>query len=261
MKLLKMILTFVCFSPLLIAQQDFNPMGKTWVVFIENSDYSSFASLTGATSDIELMQNSLQGYIIDRIIHKTNMTKKQMEDFFSTELRDMVIENEVNAIMVWYAGHGKFINNIGYWIPVDATLDNEFTYYNINSLRESLRAYSASVNNTLVVTDACESGPTFYQAMRAIPKTRNCSELFESPSRSSQVLTSSGYEFATDNSAFTRTFASTLMNNPNPCLPIERIVTEVTIAASQNNQARPRFGKITGLDDEGGTFFFVARDN
>lgn len=260
MRLIRVVAVLLCFSPFARAQQDFNPMGKTWVVFIENSDYSSFASLTGATSDIEMMKKSLEGYIIDRIVHRTNFSKKQMEEFFSTELRNMVIENQVNAIMVWYAGHGKFINNIGYWIPVDAELDNEFTYYNINSLRESLRAYSASVTNTLVVTDACESGPTFYQAMRAIPTNRNCSELFASPSRSSQVLTSSGYEFATDNSAFTRTFATTLMNNPNPCLPIENIVTEVTIAASRSNQARPRFGKIAGLEDEGGTFFFVARE-
>lgn len=260
MRKVKLFLIVLCFSPLLYAQQEENPMGKTWVVFIENSEYTSFASLTGPTTDIELMKNSLQGYIIDRIIHMKNMTKQEMEDFFARELRNLVIENQVNAIMVWYAGHGKFINNIGYWIPVDATLDDEFTYYNINTLRASLKAYSESVNNTLVVTDACESGPTFYQAMRSIPTNRSCSELFAGPSRSSQVLTSSGYEFATDNSAFTSTFASALANNNNPCLPIENIVTQVTIAASRSNQARPRFGKIAGMEDEGGTFFFVARE-
>jgi hypothetical protein len=260
MRKLLLLVIILIFSPIIMAQQGNNPVGKTWVVFIENSDYKSFASLAGPTTDIELMKNSLQGYYIDHVLHRKNMTKKEMEDFFSVELRDLVVKNKVNAIMVWYAGHGKFINNIGYWIPVDATLDNEFTYYNINSLRSSLAGYSVSVNNTLVVTDACESGPTFYQAMRSIPTNRNCSELFGSPSRSSQVLTSSGYEFTTDNSAFTRTFANALINNTNPCLPIENIVTQVTIEASRSNQARPRFGKIAGLEDEGGTFFFIARD-
>ncbi len=248
------------FSHLTSAQQDSNPMGKTWVVFIENSEYTSFASLSGPVTDIELMKESLGGYVIDRVLHLKNMTKQDMEVFFSTELRDLVIENEVNAIMVWYAGHGKFINNIGYWIPVDATLDDEFTYYNINTLRASLKEYSDLVTNTLVVTDACESGPTFYQAMRSIPTNRDCSELFAGTARSSQVLTSSGYEFATENSAFTRTFANALSNNQNPCLPIENIVTQVTIEASRSNQARPRFGKIAGLEDEGGTFFFIARE-
>ncbi len=260
MKTLGILLILTCFSPLLQADQPDNPMGKTWVVFIENTDYVSFASLTGPTTDIELMKNSLRGYVIDRIIHLKNLTKQEMEDFFAGELKDLVIENDVNAIMVWYAGHGKFINNIGYWIPVDATLDNEFTYYNMNTLRQSLAEYSESVTNTLVVTDACESGPTFYQAMRSIPTNRSCTELFARPARSSQVLTSSGYEFATENSAFTRTFAGALTNNQNPCLPIENIVTQVTIAASRSNQARPRFGTIAGLEDEGGTFFFVARD-
>ena len=57
--------------------------------------------------------------------------------------------------------------------------------------------------------------------------------------KSSQVFSSAGYELASDNSQFTRTFANTLRNNPNYCLPIESIVSNpftVTCGSDVNNR-------------------------
>ncbi len=54
-----------------------NPMGKTWVVFIENSTYTTFASLEGPVKDVELMTRALSNYQISQIIYKKNMTKEQ----------------------------------------------------------------------------------------------------------------------------------------------------------------------------------------
>jgi len=82
-----------------------NPMGKTWAIFIENSNYESFASLEGPTKDITLMKTALQKYQVHNFIHKKDMTKQDMERFFSIELRDLLKSNRVTSIMVWYAGH------------------------------------------------------------------------------------------------------------------------------------------------------------
>jgi hypothetical protein len=79
--------------------------------------------------------------------------------------------------------------------------------------------------------------------------------------KSSQVFSSAGYELAQDNSQFTRIFANLLASNPNSCIPIESIVIKVSSAIAQKNQQKPRFGKIAGLSDEDGTFFFIAKDN
>lgn len=237
-----------------------NPMGKTWVIFIENSDYESFPSLDGPAKDVTLMRSALARYDVHKIIHKKNLTKKEMEKFFSIELRDLIRSNRVEALMVWFAGHGKFINETGYWIPVDSKRDDEFTYFNISALRASLQSYSNIVTHVLVITDACESGPTFYQAMREIPKERDCADWTSTRLKSSQVFSSAGYELAVDNSQFTRTFANTLANNPNSCIPIETIVVKVTSAVTQSNQQKPKFGKISGLEDENGTFFFISKN-
>ena len=237
-----------------------NPMGKTWVIFIENSSYETFASLDGPVKDVSMMKAALANYKVHNIVHKKDMTKEQMEKFFSIELRDLVRSNQVNSLLVWYAGHGKSVNETGYWVPIDAKRDDEFTYFNINTLKAALQSYSQFVTHTLVITDACESGPTFYQAMRSGLKERDCGDWEATKFKSSQVLSSAGYELAVDNSQFTKTFANSLMNNPNACLPIENIVSKVTVAVAKSGSQKPQFGKIDGLVDEGGTFFFITKD-
>jgi tetratricopeptide (TPR) repeat protein len=236
-----------------------NPMGKTWVVFIENSNYNSFASLEGPVRDITLMKTALARYTVHNFIHKKDMNKQEMEKFFAIELRDLLRSNRVNSLLVWYAGHGKFVNETGYWVPIDAKRDDEFTYFNINALKASMQSYPTTVNHTLVITDACESGPSFYQAMRSDLVERSCNDPSAIGLKSSQVFSSAGYELAVDNSQFTRTFANVLANNQDACIPIESIVLKVTDAVVNSNQQKPQFGKIAGLEDENGTFFFISK--
>ncbi len=236
-----------------------NPMGKTWVIFIENSSYETFASLEGPTKDVSTMKSALANYEVHNFIHKKDMSKNDMERFFSIELRDQVKKNNVNSLLVWYAGHGKFINETGYWIPVDATRDDEFTYFNINALKAGMQSYSTYITHTLVVTDACESGPSFYQAMRADNEVRSCEDATATKFKSSQVFSSAGYELASDDSQFTKTFAKSLQFNDNACMPIESIVVKVTNAVSNQATQKPQFGKIAGFEDENGTFFFIRK--
>ena len=236
-----------------------NPMGKTWVVFVENSSYETFASLDGPIKDVATIQRALANYQIHNIIHKKDMTKAEMERYFSIELRDLVKKNQVKSLLVWYAGHGKFINDVGYWIPVDAKRDDEFTYFNINGLKAGLQGYGDVVVHTLVVSDACESGPGFYTAMRSANDEPSCNNTTVAGLKSAQVFSSAGYELAVDNSKFTSTFANTLLNNKNACVPIESIVKSVTAAVATETGQKPKFGKIQGLEDMNGTFFFIAK--
>jgi hypothetical protein len=234
-------------------------MGRTWVVFIENSSYETFASLDGPIKDVSTIQRALANYQIHNIIHKKDMTKAEMERFFNIELRDQVKKNQVKSLLVWYAGHGKFINDVGYWIPVDAKRDDEFTYFNINSLKAGLQGYSDVVIHTLVVSDACESGPGFYSSSRSANEAPTCDNVRVAGAKSAQVFSSAGYELAVDNSKFTATFANTLINNRNACIPIETIVKSVTAAVATDNGQKPKFGRIQGLEDMLGTFFFITK--
>ena len=234
-------------------------MGKTWVVFIENSDYNQLQDLTSPAKDINLVKESLKDYNISNFIYKQNLTKSEMQRFFSIELRDLVIDNNVNSIVLWYAGHGKYTNETGYWLPVNASFADEFTYFPINSLKAAIQPYSKYLKHILVVTDACEAGPSFYMALRASPQQRDCSDWTDTRHKSAQVLTSAGNEPAVDNSKFTQTFANALLYNPDYCISIDDIVIKVNKAYEEANGQNPKFGKIAGLEDENGTFFFIKK--
>jgi Tfp pilus assembly protein PilF len=236
-----------------------NPMGNTWVIFIENSKYQSFASLDGPAKDVTTMKAALANYKISKILHKKDMTKTEMEKFFSIELRDNVKNQNISSLVIWYAGHGKFVSPTGYWVPVDGKTDDEFSYFGINNLKASMQSYSAKLKHLLVITDACESGPSFLMAMRGAEENLRCENNDLIKSKSAQVFTSAGYELATDNSQFTKTFASTLNNNTDACIAVEKIVKKVTGAVVQAGNQAPKFGKIKDLEDEGGTFFFMKK--
>ncbi|NOZ46786.1 MAG: caspase family protein [Chlorobi bacterium] len=241
------------------AQESGNPMGKTWVFFIENSNYKTFATIEGPQEDINIMREALTNYRIDKIIEKKDLDKKGLEFFFTGELKTLIAENNISSILIWYAGHGKVINDISYWIPIDAERDNESTYFNVNSLKESIQAFSDKVKHILIVSDACETGPSFYQAMRATIGSPSCDDKAAVSGNSKQVFTSSGYELTSGNSYFTSSFAKSLSMNSNPCIPIETIVSKVTEDVVINNSKMPKFGNISGFDEGYGTFFFIKK--
>ncbi len=236
-----------------------NPMGNTWVVFIENSHYNSFPSLEGPAKDVTAMKSALVNYKVTKIIHKKDMTKGEMEKFFSIELRDYVKNNNINSLLIWYAGHGKYVSPTGYWVPADGKTDDEFSYFGINNLKAAMQSYSTKLIHTLVITDACESGATFLMAMRGDESGKHCDNWELTKAKSSQVFTSAGYELASDNSQFSKTFAACLNNNTDACIPIEKITKKVSAAVLQAGNQSPKFGKIKDLEDEGGTYFFIKK--
>ena len=236
-----------------------NPMGNTWVVFIENSTYQNFPSLEGPEKDVLAMKSALANYKITKILHEKNMTKQDMEKFFSIKLRDYVKNNTINSLVIWYAGHGKYVSPTGYWVPSDGKPDDEFSYFGINNLKAAMQSYAGKLVHTLVITDACESGATFLMAIRGGADGQRCDNFELTKAKSSQVFTSAGFELAADNSQFTKSFVSTLNTNVEPCLPIDKIVKKVTAAVSQAGNQAPKFGKIKDLEDEGGTFFFIKK--
>jgi tetratricopeptide (TPR) repeat protein len=241
----------------LAEEENKNPMGRTWVIFIENSDYQNLPSLEGTKKDVLAMKNALANYSISKIIYKPNMTKAQMDKFFSIELRDQINKGNVQSLLVWFAGHGKYINETGYWLPVDASKTDEFTYFPITSLKGYLSLYK--LRHTLVISDACETGPAFYLAMRGENTPKDCNDWEATKLKSAQVFTSSDREKASDNSIFTKTFANVLNNAPDKCISIEKIKEKVTSAVELNQKQKPKFGNISGLEDQSGTFFFIKK--
>lgn len=140
--------------------------GNTWVVVIDNADYKSFPAPQGRAGDLAEIQKSFSKYNAQRTITKKNLSKGQIERFFNVELRDLVRSNKVNTILVGYVGHGRSAGGKTYWVPVDGKKDDIYSCYNYGSLKSLLENYSASVTNTLVVSKAAGTDPSFYELTR-----------------------------------------------------------------------------------------------
>jgi len=238
---------------------DANPMGKTWVVFIDNAKYSQLPMLEASSNDVLSMKSALESYNIANVIVKNDMTKAQMEKFFSIELRDLVNENIVNSVMIFYAGHGKFINENGYWLPVDANKKDEFTFFNVSSLKNYLSNYKP-LTHSLVVSDACETGPAFYLAMRDANKIPECGQWESARKKSAQVLTSTTIDLNDDKSVFTKSFVAALKSCNDKCISIEKIADKIGKQTVQAQKPKPKLGIIPTLNnDDDATFFFVKK--
>ena len=112
------------------------------------------------------MNKAFANYSSQRTITKKNLSKEQLERFFNIELRDLVRVNKVNTVLVWYSGHGRTVSGKAYWVPVDAKRDDIYSYFNYGSLKRLMQNYSETVTNTLVVSDAAGSDPSFYELTR-----------------------------------------------------------------------------------------------
>lgn len=235
-----------------------NPMGKTWIVIIENSNYKEFASLYSPEKDMMELRTALTGYKVSKVLHKKNLSKRELERFFAIDLRDLIISNKVKSLLIWYAGHGQTMNNTGYWIPIDGRLNDEYSYYNVNALKASLYSYS-SLTHVLVVSDACKAGESFAIAMRGDNSLASCDDAKLVSQKSALILTSSNTEPAMDNSLFTKTFINSLANNPADCIPIDAIAERISITMYKHTAQKPVFGRISGLEDKSGTFFFMRK--
>lgn len=141
-----------------------SPMGNTWVVFIENTNYKNLPALNEPGMD--KMRKAFSKYQAQRTIIKKNLSKTQLERFFNIELRDLVRDGKVNTILVWYEGHGRSQGGKAYWIPVDGKDDDIYSFYNYGPLKGLMENYSESVKTTLVVSDAAGNDPSFYELTR-----------------------------------------------------------------------------------------------
>jgi tetratricopeptide (TPR) repeat protein len=234
-----------------------SPMGKTWVVMIDNSNYTNFTKLPNENGDLENIKSALEKYQIDHVLIKKDMNKQQLDKFFSIELRDLVQNNRVKSLLIWYSGQAQLINENGYWIPVDGIVGDEFSFYSVNSLRSSIEAYS-NLKHILVVSDAADTGPLFATSSQE-KSVVSCDKLESIQLKSAQMLTVSNTEMLPENKLFSQSFSNILSNSSTPCISIESLSEKINTMLTQNKKGPAKFGRIKGITEEKGSFLFFKK--
>jgi len=233
-------ITLAAFSGSSLAEDD-DTMGVTWVILIQNSEYASFDKITGPEKDITAVKSALEKYQVDNIVEKQNMSKKEMVKFFTTELKSLVKENKIKSLLIWFAGHGAILRQTGYWIPADAERSNVSSYFSGVDLQKAMLSYVGELQHTLIITEACNADSKFYTRAPEPMVIRGCTDGYGLGKRSAQSLSFSGYDKSLEDSRFTAKIAEILNSSTAECVPIEKLVTELTEEVFYKNRQVPNF--------------------
>jgi hypothetical protein len=114
----------------------------------------------------------------------------------------------------------------------------------------------------LIISDACNSGNTFYDLTRDAPKNPSCNDTKLLNLKSFQVLTSSANEqVSRDQSQFVEVFVKSLDQNNSSCISVNEIYYEMKDKFRNQSLQTPQFGSMKNYNHQNGTFFFIKRDN
>jgi uncharacterized caspase-like protein len=168
--------------------------------------------------------------------------------------------NEKDNLLVYYAGHGWLDEaaDEGYWLPVDATRDNEVNWVSNSSITSAIRAIRAK--HVMVVADSCYSG----KLVRGIHITRKDPDYLGriSQKKARVVLSSGGLEPVVDvganglHSVFATAFIETLRENKE-VLDGTELFSKIRRPVMVNSDQTPEYGDIRKAGHAGGDFLFV----
>lgn len=238
-----------------------NPMGNTWALLFANSNYKYYEPLDGPKVDAMQIQKTLKNdYNFQNVIIQNDLSKNDFEKYFQVDLRRIIEYYDINSLLIWYAGHGLYQNDESYWLPVDAQNNMVTSYFSTTALKSYLVPYANDLAHLLIVSDACNSGSSFYELYRESPQNLSCNNANLMTKKSYQVLTSSkSDQVSSDQSKFVQIFLDVLNNEKTSCISVDKIYEELKNEFNKQSIQTPQLGAIKGMSDQNGTFFFIKQ--
>lgn len=255
---------------------------RYYALIIANEDYDNdfAADLKTPIADAEAIGKILETRYNFQVEILRNADRRTigavLERIFYHEENDDNEENDKDAILIYYAGHGTVAdsraNNRYYWIPVDGEYDSPETWFETRKIEDYLE-YSA-VNQIMVIADSCFAGNVLSRdgiaGEFASLKSRNWKKFlteYTERKKSRYVMTSGGFAPVLDggggdHSVFARAFIDVLLAN-NEIISAsnlhERIAPIVlSLAESQDFKQTPLFGYLRSAGHEFGNFYLPA---
>lgn len=165
-------------------------------------------------------------------------------------------------LLIYYAGHGWLDNKAdeGYWLPADATLNDESNWISNSTITASIRANEAK--HVLVVADSCYSG----KLTRAIHINRKIPGYFNRlcKQKARIAMASGGLEPVEDSgsnghSVFAAAFINALKAN-NTVIEGTEVFSQLRRTVILNADQTPEYGDIRKAGHDGGDFLFISQN-
>lgn len=232
--------------------------GSYHAILIGNQAYSNgIDTLDTPYKDIEVLGELLREKYRFTVTELKDATRKDTLDAFSRAV-DSLGRND--NLLIYYAGHGHYDKDYdqGYWLPIDATIDDRTTWLESGAVKDMIKRMEAK--HVLLVADSCFSGTL----LRSVDNQRS-SKFYEIiASRTARLaMTSGNIEPVMDgggdgHSVFARQFISTLQRD-RPIIDGTYLYNSVREPVVTQSGQMPQYSNIRFLESDGGDFLFVQR--
>jgi Caspase domain len=230
---------------------NYQPPRVNHLLVIGIDDYKdkvNYQSLNNAVKDAKDFTNVLKdqyGFDESRItaFYNQDATLLNINNAFRKYTRELTTNHN---LIIYMAGHGGFIDDIGFFYPYNAEYGNETTFFRHDSIVGNIKSYKC--HHLYLVMDACFSGSLITRSGNVAARTESLDRLDARPSRT--ILCSGGLEPVADgeigrNSPFARTMIAYLTNILDTNVAVEDVNSHVrkTLIESDYGQI-PQFGSI-----------------
>lgn len=166
-------------------------LGDFHALVIGNNHYKNFENLSTAVNDAEEIGKVFR----QRYGYQTKVLKNATQlDILKTLAEYQKTLGKLDNLIVYYAGHGLIDDKgVGYWIPVDASENDNTTWISNKNITQFMSAMQAK--HVMIMADSCYSGTMSGSTIRPLPDDINENDiLFTSRVKARTVLTSGGLQ-------------------------------------------------------------------
>ncbi len=254
-----------------------------YALLIANEDYvhdTTFPDLRTPVADVEAIGHVLEqryGFEV-KILRNADLRtmKSEFTRIFYHEPSDSDPDNDKDAILIYYAGHGHVsdarLNNAYFWAPVDAAYNDPDSWYETLAIEKYMA--TTSTPQIMVVADSCFAGKVLSRDGQGVSPVDENSRMFRDflkeytqNKRSRFVLTSGGMSPVLDggggdHSVFARSFLEMLQFNDG-IISADNMHRNVAprvmdLAKKQSFVQQPEFGYLRSAGHESGVFYLPA---
>lgn len=238
------------------------PAGRYYALVIGNNAYTSIPKLKTAEADAREVAALLKDSYGFETRLLLNATRQQIMAAFTSYRRELTPDAN---LLVYYAGHG--INDKdadkAYWLPVDATLDDQSNWIIADEITTALKVIPAK--HVLVISDSCYSGTLTRGLGESLPRPTEREQFLQrmAAGRSRTLMASGGNEPVSDGGGGGHSiFAGALLRGLREmdkgqftAAELFRSHVEESVAGRANQT--PEYNPLRNSGHESGDFIFV----
>ncbi|MDT7780322.1 MAG: hypothetical protein QOC99_2834 [Acidobacteriota bacterium] len=240
--------------------------GRYYALVIGVNDYRQLPRLKTAEADAQAVAAVLRDRLGFEVTLLLNATRQQIVGALNKYRRDL---DPSSNLVIYYAGHGYFDRNVekAYWLPVDATLNDNANWISADDVTVNVKGIPA--RHVLIISDSCYSG-TIVRGINpdmarpaAAGRAQYIRRMLEGRSRT--LIASGGNEPVADggeggHSVFASALLRGLDHADSDIFTAEELFyNHIRESVSGRSEQTPEYNPLRNSGHESGDFVFVRK--